>query len=180
MDHVTNSALYRLKAGSDTFAYVGDARSASQAANNWLPGESAEKFHTRPTWYRGKIYVDAGYLTENRGAHWYSFEPATKAFVDEGAAEPPGVGPDHLGVVTLAFDPARDILYGMGLPTGDILRFDIATHRTTNLGRPASYDRPYLYVGRFMWVDRRGRLYFSAGNASSAISALSNTYDPNI
>ena len=30
--------------------YVGDARSASEAANNWEPGEVAEKFHTHPTW----------------------------------------------------------------------------------------------------------------------------------
>ena len=33
-------------------AYVGDARSASEAAGNWQPGETVEKFHTRPTWHR--------------------------------------------------------------------------------------------------------------------------------
>src|SRR5512132_1656590 len=70
MDHVTNSALYRLRAGAQAFRYVGDARSASEAAGNWRPGESAEKFHTRPTWHLGDVYVatmdysqlDGGYL----------------------------------------------------------------------------------------------------------------------
>ena len=57
MDHRTNSALYRLKAGTDKFTYVGDARSASVSAGNWKPDETAEKFYTRPTWHRGKVYV---------------------------------------------------------------------------------------------------------------------------
>jgi hypothetical protein len=76
MDHVTNAALYRLAAGTDQFVYIGDARSASKAAANWKPGETAEKFHTRPTWHNGKVYVatmdyskiDAGFL-ERRGFH---------------------------------------------------------------------------------------------------------------
>jgi hypothetical protein len=55
MDHVTNAALFRLAAGTDRFVYVGDARSASEAAANWKPGETAEKFHTRPTWHDGKV-----------------------------------------------------------------------------------------------------------------------------
>jgi hypothetical protein len=54
-NHVTNAALYRLAAGTDQFVYVGDARSASEAAANWKPGETAEKFHTRPTWHNGKV-----------------------------------------------------------------------------------------------------------------------------
>lgn len=33
MDHVTNSALYRLD--EEVLRYIGDARSASEAANNW-------------------------------------------------------------------------------------------------------------------------------------------------
>jgi hypothetical protein len=76
MDHVSNSALYRLRAGNQAFTYVGDARSASEAAGNWRAGETAEKFHTRPTWHLGKVYIatmdysrlDGGYL-ERRGFH---------------------------------------------------------------------------------------------------------------
>jgi len=57
MDHVSNAALYRFRPADGTLDYVGDARAASQAANNWLPGEAVQKFHTRPLWYNGKVYV---------------------------------------------------------------------------------------------------------------------------
>ena len=64
MDHVSNSALYRLPgAGSTsalpapTLSYLGDARAASEAAGNYLTGEGIEKFHTRPTWYGGWVFV---------------------------------------------------------------------------------------------------------------------------
>jgi hypothetical protein len=57
MDHVSNAALYRLKWRERALQYVGDARSASEQAANWTAGETAEKFHTRPLWQRGKIYV---------------------------------------------------------------------------------------------------------------------------
>jgi hypothetical protein len=57
MDHVTNSALYRLDSTLGAISYVGDARSASLAANNWQPTQTAQKFHTRPLWHNGKVYV---------------------------------------------------------------------------------------------------------------------------
>jgi hypothetical protein len=64
MDHVTNSALYGLPgagataaAPAPTLAYLGDARAASGAVGNLLPGERIEKFDTRPTWNCGKVYV---------------------------------------------------------------------------------------------------------------------------
>ena len=41
MDHATNAALYRLKWQTGELQFVGDARSASEAAKNWMPGETA-------------------------------------------------------------------------------------------------------------------------------------------
>jgi hypothetical protein len=183
MDHVTNSALYRLRAGTQAFRYVGDARSASEAAVNWQPAESAEKFHTRPTWHLGKVYVatmdysqlDGGYL-ERRGFHWYAYDPFGDSFNDLSAGEPDGVGARHLGIVTIASDPARNLLYGAAVPTGRIFRYDVGAKSTSDLGRPVAYDRDYLYVGRFMWVDSRGRLYLSAGNSRG----YGAPYDPAI
>src|SRR5262249_14950886 len=76
-DHTTNAALYRLGPGASpasapgsTLTYVGDARAASEAANDWAPGDVAEKFHTRPSFYQDRIFVatlnhsdlDDGYL----------------------------------------------------------------------------------------------------------------------
>lgn len=171
MDHATNAALYRIDAQAGTLQYVGDARSASEAAHNWLPGETAQKFHTRPLWHDGKIYVatmdrsdlDAGYL-ERRGFHWYAYDPTRGSFTDLSAFEPGGSAVPHGNVVTLASDTIRNVIYGAGVPTGTIYRFDVARGRTQDLGRPTSYGQPYVYTGRVMWVDRRGRLYFTASN----------------
>src|SRR5262249_26334803 len=97
MDHVSNAALYPFRPSSGTLACVGDARSASEAANNWLPGEAVQKFHTRPLWYKGKVYVatlnysnlDPNYL-QARGAKWYVYDEAVGLFTDLSAAEPGG------------------------------------------------------------------------------------------
>ncbi len=175
MDHATNSALYRIRTAAGRLRYVGDARSASQRARNQLPGETFEKFHTRPTWFKGKVYVatmdyskiDAGYLKE-RGSHLYAYDLKSATFKDLSAVRPGGVSTPHLSVVTLAADPARNILYQAAVPTGEILRYDIAKKRTTNLGRPSRYNVPYLYVDRFMWVDTRGQLYLSAGRSPAS------------
>ncbi|GJD50857.1 hypothetical protein OPKNFCMD_3605 [Methylobacterium crusticola] len=178
MDHRTNAALYRLAAGTDRLRLVGDARSASEAARNWEPGETAEKFHTRPLWFGGKVYVatmdrsglDDGYLSR-RGFHWYAYDPAADRFGDLSAAEPGGTGLPHGGLVALAADPASNAVYGAVVPTAEIVRYDVARGTTENLGRPAGYDRPYVYAGRFMFVDSRGRLHVSAGHPGGAAGA---------
>jgi hypothetical protein len=182
MDHVSNAALYRINPATNRLTYVGDARAATERAGNLVPGETFEKFHTRPTWLAGKLYlatmdyskIDAGYLAR-RGSHLYAFDPAAVQLTDLSAALPGGVSAAHLQVVTLAADPARKLIYQAAVPTGEILRYDVAGKRISNLGRPAPYDVPYLYVGRFMWVDSRGWLYLSAGHAPSRV-----TYDPAI
>jgi len=130
MDHRTNSALYSLPAAggtatlpAPTLGYLGDARAASEAAGNYLPGEGIEKFHTRPTWYQGKVYVanlnhsdlDAGYLNK-RGFHWYAYDTAGGSFTDLSAGAPHGVGALHGGIVSTVIDPARGVIYGYGGP----------------------------------------------------------------
>jgi hypothetical protein len=185
MDHATNSALYRLEPRRGVLRLVGDARSASEAAGNWQPGETAEKFHTRPLWHDGKVYVasmdrstmDDAYLSR-RGFHWYAYDPARDSFRDLSAAEPGGTGAPHGGLVTLAADPARNLIYGAGVPTGEIFRYDVARGRTQNLGRPPSFDRPYVYTNRMMWVDSRGRLHFTAGGPDPSIYGHVHTWDP--
>jgi hypothetical protein len=186
MDHATNAALYRLNWREGKLQFVGDARSASEAAKNWMPGETAQKFHTRPLWHRGKIFVatmdrsilDDGYLSR-RGFHWYAYDIASKNFTDLSASEPGGSAVAHGNVVTLASDPVRNVIYGAGVPTGEIYRYDVARGRTDILGRPGSYDQPYVYTGRVMWVDSRGRLYFTASNSKNpSVYGHVYYYDP--
>ncbi len=182
MDHKTNSALYRLNAG--VLRYVGDARSASEAAHNWLDDEIAEKFHTRPVWHDGRVYVanlnsstlDDTYL-KVRGFHWYAHDPAARQFVDLSAGQPGGTGAAHGGLIAQVVDPARNAIYAALAPTGNIYRYDIVSGESELLGRP-DYKRPYVYPGRAMWVARSGRLYFTAGNAELAYYGA--PYDPAI
>jgi outer membrane protein assembly factor BamB len=190
MDHATNAALYRLESREGALRVVGDARSASERARNWMPGETAQKFHTRPLWHDGKIYVATmdrsdpsdEYLSR-RGFHWYAYDPRGERFVDLSASEPGGTGAPHGGLVALASDPARNVIYGAGVPTGEIYRFDVTLGRTENLGRPRAFGRPYVYANRVMWVDSRGRLYFSAGHPlngdyDAALYGHIHSFDP--
>jgi len=56
-DHQTNSMLYRLYQADNSLRWIGDARTASQEANNWQANETAQKFHTRPINLNGNVYV---------------------------------------------------------------------------------------------------------------------------
>ncbi len=171
MDHVSNSALFRLPPGGDGLVYVGDARSASEAAANWLPGETAEKFHTRPTWHEGRVYVatldhspiDSGHLAR-RGFHWYAHDVASDVFLDLSASQPGGTAVAAGGLAALALDPMHGLLWGATIPDARLIRHEPATGVTTDLGRPPAFGPGYNYTGRYLWVDSRGRVYFTGGN----------------
>jgi len=171
-DHETNSALYRLRPGSNTLELIGDARSASERANNWLPEETAEKFHVRPLWHEGRVYIatadysnqDDAYL-EHRGFHWYAYDEQRRRFLDLSQGEPNGVGAQHISIFTTAIDGPRDLLYGLGSPNSNLYQYDLAKGTTTDLGRPPELTRPYYNPGRFLWVDHTGAVYFSVGNS---------------
>ena len=88
---------------------------------------------------------------------------------------------DHGNIVTLASDPVRNAIYAAGVPTGEIFRYDVSSGRTTRLGRPDAYDQRYVYTGRVMWVDSRGRLYFTASNSDSpSVFKHVYYYDPEL
>ena len=182
MDHSTNSALYRLRGG--ILSYVGDAKSASAAAENWRAGETAQKFHVRPVWHNGRVYVatygsstlDATYLSL-RGFHWYAYDGGIDRFIDLSAKQPGGTGVPHGGVIAQVVDPINGRIYAAIGPTGHLYRYDIASGEGTLLGRP-DYGRDYVYAGRAMWLDREGRLYFTAGNAE--LTYYGAPYDPAI
>lgn len=169
-DHVANSALYRVSPEDDVLRYLGDARSASEAARNWLPGETAEKFHVRPTWYRGRVYVatadysnqDDRYL-QHRGFHWYGYDARSRDSLDLSASEPGGIAAEHISIFSIGLDERRGLLYGLGSPTAHLYQYNIATAGTADLGRSALLEGKYYQPGRFLWVDRGGRVYFTVG-----------------
>ena len=55
--------------------------------------------------------------------------------------------------------------------------YEVASGQSLSLGRPA-YNHDYVYPGRAMWTDRRGRLYFSDGNDGNP--DYGGSYDPKI
>lgn len=133
MDHQTNSALYRLRL--NTLTYLGDARATSTAAGNWLTNETAEKFHTHPTWLNGTDVatlpdsnLNASYLAK-RGFHWYRYTAASATFTDLSAGIGTGVAIDH--GVKIAADPALNVIYAAINPTGQILRFNVGRNEAT-------------------------------------------------
>jgi hypothetical protein len=157
MDHVHNSALYRLH--DQVLRYVGDARSASGAANNWKPEEVAEKFHTRPTWLADRVYVatlssstlDSSYLTK-RGFHWYASDTENGRFLDLSASEPGGVGAgawrsrNHRSRSFRASDLRCDESDRRYLPLRH-WRWSKRTDRPPRLSAPLRLSRP-IHVGR--------------------------------
>jgi hypothetical protein len=171
MDHLTNAALYRVH--NDTLRYVGDAKTASQAANNWKSDEYAEKFHTRPVYMNGKMYVavlnrsyfNNEYLTTYPGK-WYTYDIAKQTFTDISASQPGGITVARCGFVTLAADYKLNIIYGALVPTGGLVRYDVSANKFTDLGRPSAITQQFVYINRFMWVDSRSRLYFTGGGWS--------------
>ncbi|MDX1747309.1 MAG: hypothetical protein R3324_15335, partial [Halobacteriales archaeon] len=158
---------------TDDLTWVGDARTASIAADNWEPGETAEKFHTRPTHHDGRMYVatlDKSSLDiafkATRGFHWYAYDLASGDFVDLSADEPDGVGAERLQVVAISPDPVNDRIYGMTLPDNQLLYYDVSEGRTTVIGSPDEWQG-YFYSNRFMWTDSRGDVYVTGGTERS-------------
>lgn len=173
-DKATNSALYRLDPWTDMLRYVGDARSASENVGNWLPSETAEKFHVAPLWYQGRVYVGtADYsnqddlFVQRRGFHWYAYDALDREFIDLSVNEPFGVAAAHISIMSSALDEKRGLLYALGSPTAHLYQYNIATGVTTDLGRPPELVRPYYNPGRFLWVDGKGRVYFTVATAGT-------------
>ena len=170
-DHINNSMLYRMTQSDDTVRWVGDARTASEAADNWLPGETAEKFHTRPIHHNDNVYVatldnsnmNYGFLN-TRGFHWYAYSLSQNSFNDLSATEPNGVGAETLQLATIQVDPVNNLLYGMSIPENKLVRYDIDQGQTTVLGNPSAWN-DFFYTNRFMWIDSRGRVYISGGSS---------------
>ena len=170
-DHQTNSMLYRMYQSDNTVRWIGDARTASEAANNWENGETAEKFHTRPIHHDGQVYVatldnsnmDNGFRN-TRGFHWYSYKIGQNRFYDLSATETNGVGAETLQIATIQIDPINNLLYGMSIPENKLVRYDITEGTTTVLGNPDAWIG-YFYTNRFMWVDSRGRVYITGGSS---------------
>ena len=83
------------------------------------------------------------------GSHWLVLDPKTDHIEDLGIAA------EHEGMMALALDRERNLLYGMTLPRGHLVQYDIQKGRTRDLGRIANWDS----IVRSIVVDDAGRVY---------------------
>lgn len=182
-DHVNNSALYRIDPDTDKLRCLGDARSAAEAADNLHSGETFEKFHVRPTYFDGRVYVasmdysghDNDYRNY-RGFHWFAYDIADDEFVDVSASDPDGdgVGGEHAQIAAITVDPKNGLLYGISNPRAHLFQLDVATGASVDLGKHPSIDDDITFPGRYLWVNGEGRVYFTYDNGS--IDGYGNVY----
>jgi hypothetical protein len=87
------------------------------------------------------------------GAHWMAFDPRT------GRVEDFGVGVPNEGIVTGAYDPLFNRIYGLTYPRAHFLYYDVPARKTVDLGRVDNWES----VGRTLGVDDQGNVYGSFG-----------------
>lgn len=168
-DHKTNSALYQFNPVTKKLKYCGDAVKAATEAGNLGFNETFEKFHCRPTYIDGKVYVAStnyskfndGYK-EERGYHWFAYDVAQDTFIDVSAVESNGVAAKKVQSVQILADTVRKKVFAMGIPTANIYELDITTGLTKDFGTP-TFDFPdeYPEITSYPWIGADGKLYFT-------------------
>ena len=103
-----------------------------------------------PSW--SSFYDAHGYA----GGHWFYYDPKTNRCVDLGLAI------KNEGILTMAMDRERQILYGLSWPRGYLLSYDIRTGITKNLGRAS------IHLSRYMVCLRDGTVYLTGRNGHMA------------
>jgi len=105
--------------------------------------------HLGNWWYHARESEAGSYP----GGHWLAYDPQRDIIEDFGIAFPQ-LG----GIITLAMDSKRDLLYGMTFPHGHFVKFDPRTLEGKRLGRMNNWHA----VVRTLVVDGNGRVYGSA------------------
>ena len=154
-----NVALFRYDPHRRRMVSLGDLRSISAAAGNWMPGESQYKVHTFLVpdalgrfHFASMDHPPSPFL---RGAHLYRLDPTTGVVEDLSrtqpflmtkslavipntgqAAERSGVFIEEYGIKGLGLNPrAPDLLYAMTYPEGHLIQQVLSTGAMEVVGR---------------------------------------------
>lgn len=98
-------------------------------------------------WYNAREFERAAFP----GSHWLVLDPKSGHIADLGIAA------ENEGMMTIVLDRNRDLLYGMTLPRGHLVQYDIRRGRTRDLGRISNWDS----IVRTLVIDDAGRVYGS-------------------
>ena len=105
-------------------------------------------------------------IVENRqlypGGHFISYDLVSKEFIDL------GIGLEKEGILTMAMDTIRDVLFGISWPTGHFLSFDLRSRTTTDYGlvsergEAGMVGQDYRVLCRSIFVQpKTGHAYFT-------------------
>ncbi len=178
-----NVAIYRYDPANGQLATLGDIRSISTAAGNWMTEESQYKAHTFILEHAdGKLYFasdDHDPTPFLRGAHLYRIDPTTEAvedysrtipyLLDENLqlqintaqnAEGSGVFIETFGIKGIGLHPdAPDLLYAMTYPEGHLIRYRFSDGHMKVVGQS-------LRVSYAFYVSGSGDVYFTDTGAT--------------
>ncbi len=178
-----NAAICKYDPVADKISVLGDLKSISTAANNWMPGESQHKVHTFLMEHAdGKIYLASDDYDPSpflRGAHVYTIDPATDQVVDFSKTQPflmtknlnviantgkaeerSGVFIEFYGIKGLSLNPrAPGVIYAMTYPDGHLIRYDTGNGAMQVVGQ----SKPVSYV---FYTDNSGNAYYAKESGS--------------
>ena len=165
-------AVFRYDTANGARTFLGTALEIAREQNNLADGESIPKGHTRMIFADGKIYMGSqGFhdfkgeiddLANYRGAHIFAFDPSTNAWKDLAVGFQDGVIVKNQGIVALGILRNQQLLVGLTHPHGDIILFDLKTHRLVKRisGIPWKLRNP---ISRELIVAPSGRIYIYRG-----------------
>lgn len=178
--HEVGAQMYSFDPGAASIRHLGDLTEA--CGEKGLRAIAQGKSHVRFVESKGKLYFAShlGYYSiidgmekpglpppgykPYPGGHFLAFDMASGKFENLATA------PFHEGILTMAMDPRRGLLYGITWPTGYFLRYDLTRRDLKNLG-PISLQGEngkgsrYRTLCRSLVVDPDdGSVYFTTGD----------------
>jgi hypothetical protein len=105
--------------------------------------------HAGLWWNYARFATNEGYP----GEHWMAFDPKS------GRVEDFGIGVPNEGINTGAYDPRFNRIYGLTHPRAHFVYYDVAAHKTVDLGRIDNWES----ICRTLGIDDQGNVYGSFG-----------------
>lgn len=165
-NHTNDAVMLRYDPDADRFDQLGRISAASQAAGNWKSGDTPGKIHTSVHEYNGKMYFASHSADEGdsidylnfRGGHLYSWDPATNTLADVNVTD---VAIPNQGVMDIAIDKQRGLIYSIGYPNGHLWQHNLATGEDRLI---TATQQKLGSVSRYLMIGPQGRVFFIYGS----------------
>lgn len=192
-----NVAIFKYNPSQNKMILIGDLKSASLAAGNWIAGESQQKIHTQIFEHSdGKMYCAThdnswGAITDHRGSKIFTIDEndnltdynATSTYYIDASLNTIkgniGVAIQHYGIITMGVNPrVPDLIYGITYNDGYLLALDLSTGVIRKLIKTSNSSKDY--ISRQVAVDNNGNAYVAIGIGSNTKQVYKYTYKTDI